>query len=272
MGRLRRARCSASTTRTPSRSPFWAWLIDEVHAAPPRRPVPGRGVHPPRGDAPPGQDRLQPVLHLLHLEERPLGADRVRLRAGLLRRAGVLPPELLRQHARHPARVPPARRPAGVRGAARAGAPRSAPATGSTRATRTSRTCRSREGSEEYLHSEKYEIKQRALDGPLLPMIARAQPRPPGQPGAAGAVEHHLPGHGQRRPDRLRQAHRRRHGDLRRLLDPLPAPAGSGQRAGQPRPAADLHRARRALRRALPVAHRRTTSSRSPPAGARPTS
>jgi starch synthase (maltosyl-transferring) len=30
-----------------------------------------------------------------------------------------------------------------------------------------------REGSEEYLNSEKYEIKQRALDGPLLPMIRR---------------------------------------------------------------------------------------------------
>jgi starch synthase (maltosyl-transferring) len=29
------------------------------------------------------------------------------------------------------------------------------------------------EGSEEYLHSEKYEIKQRALDGPLLPYIQR---------------------------------------------------------------------------------------------------
>jgi starch synthase (maltosyl-transferring) len=30
-----------------------------------------------------------------------------------------------------------------------------------------------RAGSEEYLHSEKYEIKERALDGPLLPMVAR---------------------------------------------------------------------------------------------------
>jgi starch synthase (maltosyl-transferring) len=30
-----------------------------------------------------------------------------------------------------------------------------------------------RSGSEEYLHSEKYELKSRALDGPLLPMIAR---------------------------------------------------------------------------------------------------
>ena len=30
-----------------------------------------------------------------------------------------------------------------------------------------------REGSEEYLHSEKYELKKRALDGPLLPLISR---------------------------------------------------------------------------------------------------
>jgi starch synthase (maltosyl-transferring) len=30
-----------------------------------------------------------------------------------------------------------------------------------------------REGSEEYLHSEKYEVKERALDGPLLPFVGR---------------------------------------------------------------------------------------------------
>jgi starch synthase (maltosyl-transferring) len=30
-----------------------------------------------------------------------------------------------------------------------------------------------REGSEEYLHSEKYEVKRRALDGPLLPLVQR---------------------------------------------------------------------------------------------------
>jgi starch synthase (maltosyl-transferring) len=29
------------------------------------------------------------------------------------------------------------------------------------------------EGSEEYLHSEKYEVKERALDGPLLPLVQR---------------------------------------------------------------------------------------------------
>jgi starch synthase (maltosyl-transferring) len=30
-----------------------------------------------------------------------------------------------------------------------------------------------REGSEEYLNSEKYELKERALDGPMLPLIGR---------------------------------------------------------------------------------------------------
>ncbi len=30
-----------------------------------------------------------------------------------------------------------------------------------------------REGSEEYLNSEKYEIKERALDGPMLPLVQR---------------------------------------------------------------------------------------------------
>jgi starch synthase (maltosyl-transferring) len=30
-----------------------------------------------------------------------------------------------------------------------------------------------REGSEEYLHSEKYEVKERSLDGPLLPLVKR---------------------------------------------------------------------------------------------------
>ena len=91
--------------------PFWEWLIARVHERDPRRGLPGRGVHPPLGDAPARQARLQPVLHLLHLEELAARAPGVRERAGLLRRGGVLPAELLRQHAGHPARVPPARRP-----------------------------------------------------------------------------------------------------------------------------------------------------------------
>ena len=47
----------------------------------PGRAVPGRGVHPPGHDARPGQDRLPPVLHVLHLAQRRAGADRVRARA-----------------------------------------------------------------------------------------------------------------------------------------------------------------------------------------------
>jgi glycosidase len=36
----------------------------------PRRAVPGRGVHPAGHDAHPGQDRVPPVLHVLHLAQR----------------------------------------------------------------------------------------------------------------------------------------------------------------------------------------------------------
>ena len=64
-------------------------------------------------------------------------------------------------------------RPAGVRGAAGAGRDALADATGSTPATSTSRTSRSARASEEYLDSEKYETKKRALDGPLLPLVRR---------------------------------------------------------------------------------------------------
>ena len=75
LGRPRRARSSASTTRTPSRSPFWEWLIARGP-----RPAPDvvflaeaftrRAVMRTLA-----QGRLQPVLHVLHLEELALGAD-----------------------------------------------------------------------------------------------------------------------------------------------------------------------------------------------------
>ena len=41
----------------------------------PRRDLPRRGVHAPGDDAPAGQARLHPGLHVLHVEERALGAD-----------------------------------------------------------------------------------------------------------------------------------------------------------------------------------------------------
>ena len=152
---------------------FWEWLIDAGARPRPRGRLPGRGIHPPGGDAPPGEDRLQPVLHVLHLEELALGADRVRVRAGLLRRAGVLPPELLRQHARHPARLP--RSTAAGRRSRRGWCwrRRSARATAIYSGFEHVENVPVREGSEEYLDSEKYEIKERALDGELLPLIGR---------------------------------------------------------------------------------------------------
>ena len=73
----RRARASASTTRTRSRSPFWEWLIREVRAVEPGGDLPRRGVHAAGDDDDARQGRLQPVLHVLHLEEHALGAGRV---------------------------------------------------------------------------------------------------------------------------------------------------------------------------------------------------
>ena len=77
--------------------------------------LPRRGLHPRRDDAPAREGRLQPVLHVLHVEELEMGPRRVRHRARDERHAGVLPAELLRQHARHPHRGAAARRPAEVR-------------------------------------------------------------------------------------------------------------------------------------------------------------
>ena len=41
---------------------------------PPRRALPGRGLHPAQGDVGPGRGRLHPELHLLHLAQRPSGS------------------------------------------------------------------------------------------------------------------------------------------------------------------------------------------------------
>ena len=44
-----------------------------------------------------------------------------------------------------------------------------------------------REGSEEYLDSEKYEPKKRTLDGPLLPLVKTLNDDPAREPRAAAA-------------------------------------------------------------------------------------
>ena len=88
---------------------FWEWLIAEVQRTHPDDGLPGRGVHAAGDDGVAGQGRLQPVLHVLHVAKHEGRADRVHDRADALGAAAVLPAELLRQHARHPPRLPAAK-------------------------------------------------------------------------------------------------------------------------------------------------------------------
>ena len=62
------------------------------------------------------------------------------------------------------------------------------------------------EGSEEYLNSEKYELKQRALDGPMLPVHLPHQPGPAREPGAPAPLRRRLARHAERRADGLRSS------------------------------------------------------------------
>ena len=50
--------------------PFWEWVIDEVRGAASRRDLPRRGLHPAEGDEAARQGRLLAVLLLLHLAQR----------------------------------------------------------------------------------------------------------------------------------------------------------------------------------------------------------
>ena len=84
---------------------------------PPRAPrgdLPRRGVHPPAGDGAAGQDRLQPVLHVLHVAPVGVGAAPVLRGPGRAHRR-LLPPQRLAQHARHPHRAAADRRAGDVR-------------------------------------------------------------------------------------------------------------------------------------------------------------
>ena len=186
---------------------FWEWLIQRRPRARPRRDLPRRGVHQTVGHAPAREDRLHPVLHVLHLEELALGADRVRLRARAHRRERLLPPELLRQHAGHPARVPPARRPPGVRGSP---GPRRH-AEPDLRDLLGLRALRERPGARGLRGVPGLrEVRDQAARArrPDAPADRAHQPHPARERRAPGPHQRHLPRHGQRRADRLRQAAR----------------------------------------------------------------
>ena len=82
----------------------------------------------------------------------------------------VPPPELLRQHARHPQRVPAARRTARVRGRGSCSPRRSRRATGSTRGSRRSSDAASARARRSTSTRRSTSSRQRTLDGPLLPL------------------------------------------------------------------------------------------------------
>ena len=136
-----------------------------------------------------------------------LGADRVRRPSWPTPAGDVLPPELLRQHARHPPRLPPG---TAARRRSRRGScwpRRSRPTYGIYSGFESfENVAGAARASEEYLDSEKYEMQERALDGPLLPLVAALNEIRRENPGAAAALQHHLPRDRERRPDRLREA------------------------------------------------------------------
>ena len=222
----------------------------------PRRDLPRRGVHPPRRDARAGQARLRAVLHVLHVEELALGADRVRQRARVGPGERVLPAELLRQHAGHPARLPPARRAAGVRRPARAGRH----AEPELRDLLRLRALRERAGPRGHRGvpglGEVRGPRARARRPAAADDPAR-QRDPAREPGAAGALQRPLPRDPQRRADRVCQALARQlhhHG-----RQPRSAPRARGRRGdpGPARPAAGVRGRGPADRRSLRLADRR---------------
>ena len=123
--------------------------------------------------------------------------------------ARVLPPQLLHQHAGHPARLPAARRAARRSPRGSCWPARSARSYGIYSGYEWFENVPVREGSEEYLDSEKYEIQAARARRPAAPDGPPHQRDPPREPRAAAARERHLPRLLQRGPDRLRQVRRR---------------------------------------------------------------
>src|SRR5438105_12416800 len=218
-----------------------------------RHHLPLRGVHAPHDDARARQGRLQPVVHVLHMEERSPRARAIRDGARE-RDGGLLPAELLRQHPGHPARVPPERRPARVRGPARAGRD----ALAELRHLLGLRADRERAGAARQRGVPRFgEVRAEAARARRRAAAARAAAErdPACKPGAAAHRQRHVPRDRERVADRLREAKRVRH--RARLRQPRRArdKRGAGDRARLARPAAVLYRAGPAERGELRLAH-----------------
>ena len=158
----RRRACAIFRVDNPHTKPFafWEWMIGEIKARASRGDLPVRGVHAAAAHAPARQARLHAVVHLLHVAQHQGGAHRIlhRARAGPVARllpANVWPntPDIL-----HRIPADAALRPAFIARLVLAGT-LSANYGIYGPAFELMEHVPREPGSEEYLDSEKYEIK-----------------------------------------------------------------------------------------------------------------
>ncbi len=96
---------------------FWEWLIARVHRDHPDVLFLAEAFTRPKRMKMLAKVGLHPVVQLLHLAQHAPGAGGIRHRAVPHRHGGLPAAELLRQHARHPARVSAERGTPGLHGA-----------------------------------------------------------------------------------------------------------------------------------------------------------
>ena len=152
--------------------PFWEWLIARGAGRPPRDGLPGRGVHAPGDDGAAREGRLQPVLHVLHVAQHE--GELTSYMYDLTR--SELPQYLRPNFFANTPDILHAYLVAGGRPAFEARlvlAATLSPSYGIYSGFERCENVPLSESSEEYLNSEKYEIKKRSLGGPLLPLIGR---------------------------------------------------------------------------------------------------
>ena len=163
---------------------------------PPRHDLPGRSIHPATHHGTARQDRLQPVVHLLHLAARGLRAAPV-LHRSRHPHGRFVPTERVAQYARHPQRPTPTRWPSDVREPHDPGRHVVGQLGHLRTGVRAARTPRHQAGLEEYLDSEKYQLRTWQLDDPdsIAPLITRLNEIRRSQPALQHLRHAELPRH-----------------------------------------------------------------------------
>ena len=162
--------------------PFWEWLIAEV-----RRRYPETMFLSEAFTRPAMMTLLAKAgfsQSYTYFTWKNSKAELVELVEQLRVVVGVPPAEPLAEHARHPSRATCSRAAAPPSSAGSSSPRRSRRATGSTPATRRCENVPVRAGSEEYLDSEKYEVRERRARRAAPPARPAAQRDPAGAPGA----------------------------------------------------------------------------------------